>query len=528
MTKPDRIGVAFAGFVTLIGLLVRIAVPLTSSFPLNDGGLFYAMILDLQNNHYLLPAVTTYNSYSIPFAYPPLAFYFYALLNSLTRLPLLDIVRLLPAVISGLTIPAFFLLATELLESRAQAALATLIFAFVPRAFDWLIMGGGITRSLGLLFALLAMRQAYILFSRRSLKDLLLMIGLGALVVYTHPEATIHTILTALLFFLWKDRSRKGLLYLAATALGVALLTAPWWAVILNRYGINPFLAASTAARQNSYNVLAGVFVLFRFDFADEPFVSLISALGVIGFFYLLAMRKFLLPLWLVVMHTFEPRGGPLFMMIPLAMYAGIALEQLILPPIRELDRRIAAARGRIEASPSNWLEELLMGRVTRIFTGFLFIYLAMSAYNVAFTIQQNFSLTQEDLQVFQWVKTNTPAGSQFALITSGLPLRDAESEWFPALAQRQSVATVFGFEWVNDGLFGKRTEEFRDLQACADQDPSCLEQWSRETGRNFSYVLVKASSGDITGIPAADFLANSGSYEKVYGSKEIEIFLKK
>ncbi len=528
MTKPDRVGAAFVTFVTLIGLLVRIAIPLTSSFPLNDGGLFHAMILDLQKNHYALPAFTTYNSFSLPFAYPPAAFYFYALLNLLTRIPLLDLMRVAPAIISALSIPAFFLLALEILESKAQAALATLLFAFVPRAFDWLIMGGGVTRSLGLLFALLAMRQAYILFTSRSSKALPMMIGLGMLVVYTHPEATVHTILTALLFFLWKGRTRLGLLYLAAVAAGVALLSAPWWATILARDGLNPFLAASTAARQDSYNALAGIFVLFRFDFADEPFVSIISSLGILGFFYLLAVRKYLLPVWLIVMHTFEPRGGPLFMMIPLSMYAGIALEQMILPALRGLPQRLSSPSGQPAAPPSNWLEEMLTGRVTKIFMGFLFVYGAMSAYQVALSIQQNFSLTQSDLQAFQWVEQNTPADSRFALLTGGLPLRDAASEWFPTLTGRQSVATVFGFEWVNDGLFGKRTEEFRELQDCANQDPACLEAWSRTSGKDFSYVLIRAAGGDITGVPAADFLRTSAAYTLVYDSKGIAIFQRK
>ena len=220
--KTDRNSFAVVFFLTLIGLTVRISAPLSASFPLNDGGLFYRMILDLQANHFALPTYTTYNNAVLPFAYPPLAFYFYALVSSLSHISILKLMQFLPAIVSGLTIPAFYLLAKEMLDSKAQVALALLAFAFVPRTFDWLIMGGGVTRSLGLLFALLAMRQAYLLFSTHSTRATLAMIVLGALVVYTHPEATTHTAISAIFFYLWKDRSIKGLVRALIAAIGIS------------------------------------------------------------------------------------------------------------------------------------------------------------------------------------------------------------------------------------------------------------------------------------------------------------------
>ena len=60
--------ILLASVATLIGLIVRLAAPLSVSFPLNDGGLFYQMILDLQLNHFRLPFFTTYNSANSPFA----------------------------------------------------------------------------------------------------------------------------------------------------------------------------------------------------------------------------------------------------------------------------------------------------------------------------------------------------------------------------------------------------------------------------------------------------------------------------
>src|SRR3990172_5138024 len=146
--QEEQIPTLLVLFATMLGLLLRLALPLTSSFPLNDGGLFYTMIQDLQANHYALPVFTGYNSAQIPYAYPPLAFYIAGLLADVTRIPLHDLLRLLPAIVSAAAIPIFYLLAKEFLPSKTTAALATFLFAFTPRVYEWHIMGGGITRSM--------------------------------------------------------------------------------------------------------------------------------------------------------------------------------------------------------------------------------------------------------------------------------------------------------------------------------------------------------------------------------------------
>ncbi len=515
------------GFATLIGLLIRLAAPVTSDFPLNDGGLFYSIIVDLRSNHFVLPETTSYNLSSIPFAYPPLAFYFYAALNTVTHIPILDLMRVLPAIVSAAAIPAFYLLAREIASSKLEAALATFIFALVPRAFDWLIMGGGVTRSLGLLFALLAMRQAYILFSPQAPnKAIWSMILAGGLVVCSHPEATAHTILSAIFFYVWKDRSRNGFFRAMLSGIGIAILTSPWWVTILVRHGLDPFLAAASAAGQDSYNIALNLFALFEFNFADEPVLTIISVLGLIGVFYLLARKEFFLALWFVIMHIFEPRGGSLFTMIPLALFAGVGLDRVILPALSTQYESLYLNPGASGWAPSKYF---LSGRYAKIFTGFLLIYLLIAAYLVGLRIRQDSTLTNADLQAMLWVKTNTTDTSKFALVTGQLPLHDPISEWFPALAERQSVATVFGLEWINDGKFGAHINDYRALQLCANQRIKCLDDWVAQNGNEINYVFIHSAKGiDVKDLPLSVALENSPAYELVYDAGEIEIFHKK
>jgi hypothetical protein len=119
-------------FITfLIGGYIRLAYVLQSDFPINDGGLFYTLIKDLMANHYRLPLTTSYNHLNLPFAYPPFIFYLSGFLADLTSWGLINIIRILPAIFTVLTIPAFFLLASVLIENKDQVVFATCIFTFI-------------------------------------------------------------------------------------------------------------------------------------------------------------------------------------------------------------------------------------------------------------------------------------------------------------------------------------------------------------------------------------------------------------
>lgn len=523
MRRIDRASLGVVSFATLLGLGIRLGVVTQSRFPLNDGGLFYAMITDLMAKRLSLPVFTTYNHVAIPYAYPPLTFYVYALLSLATRISVLDLMHYLPALISCASIPAFYGLAEDVLESKTRSALATVTFALLPRSFEWLIMGGGVTRSFGLLFALLALRQAYRLFSPHAGRGIAPLALFSSLVVYSHPEAATHTAIGAVVFYLLRDRSRAGLLRGLAVAMCVAAATAPWWGTVLARNGLDPFLAAAAAAREDSYNVLVGLLALFRFQFADEPFLSIFSVLSLVGIAFLLARRQLVLPLWLLAMHTLEPRGGPPFMMMPIALAAGVALHDVVLPslqPRQARDPESSDARPQIHEGT---LDQLLRGGAVRLLIGFIIVYGIAAAYATGWTIVQQFTLSSGDLQAITWVRDNTPPESRFALVTQGLPLRDATAEWFPALSARKSVATVFGFEWILQPNFASRIAEYRSLQACAPGGAECLKSWAMDYRQPVDYIYVTSPAGTPPGLVAA--LGNTADFETAYSNASVTIF---
>ena len=155
----------------LFGAIVRFWPAFTNGFPLNDGGMFYSMILDLKENDYQLPEFAEYNSVDIPFAYPPLGFYVAAFLSDasttlsagLLPVSVLQILLWLPALVNTLSIFFFYKLAGQVLNSRLSASLAVMIYALSSRAFLWQVMGGGITRAFGMLFLILMPKMTCLL-----------------------------------------------------------------------------------------------------------------------------------------------------------------------------------------------------------------------------------------------------------------------------------------------------------------------------------------------------------------------------
>ena len=147
------------GIIAAVGLGfgIRAAHILSASFPLNDGGLFYAMTREIQDGMFRLPETTSYNASALPFTYSPVGLYVAGLIDNITPFSLIDLFRLLPLAYTTASVFAFYLLARRILPSRVAVVAATFAFALVPRSFIWLLMGGGVTRALGLLLAILAL-----------------------------------------------------------------------------------------------------------------------------------------------------------------------------------------------------------------------------------------------------------------------------------------------------------------------------------------------------------------------------------
>jgi hypothetical protein len=463
----------------LLGVAVRASFVLSSDFPLNDGGLFFAMARDIQANHYALPHVTSYNSSNIPFSYPPLAMYVAALLGGTTPLGMITIFRLVPLITSCVTLYAFFLLARAMLSSKAATVTALLIFALLPTGFTWMIMGGGLTRSLGFMFAIFALRQIYSMYADRQLWRAAPAAVLCALCVTSHAEMAWFTAFSALLFFLGYGRDRAAVRSSLCVAAGTLVLTAPWWGTVIAYHGFAPLI---DGVRAGSYP-LAGPITLVKFNPTVEPFFSLIAALALLGGLICLVNRQYVLPAWVVAAALLDQRAFARSATLAVALLAAIAIQDVILPLINRPNLRpsLVNVSGHAKSTPSAWLAGAVLAGIVA--------YTALSALVAAPSLLTG--MGHDERSSLQWVADNTPANSRFAVVSEDRWAVDRTSEWFPALTRRQSVATVQGSEWLPDDAFTRQVSRYDGLQSCGNHLSGCLDEWSAASGVSFDYVYL-------------------------------------
>jgi hypothetical protein len=477
----------------VLGAFVRLAPVLGLDFPLNDGGFFFAMIRDLQHSSYRLPSYASYNLSEIPYAYPPFGFYLSGALSDFFNLPLLDVIRLLPPLMSVLTIPAFYLLCRRLLASHVQTIVATIAFALMPTAFDWLVVGGGLTRAPGNIFAILTLAEAVLLFKDPKPRHLTTTALFGSLTVLSHPGTAWFTVYSVLVLYIFTANDRKkGALNSLLIAVGVLILTAPWWATIIARHG----LATLLYPFQTEGLSLLSLLIPFSFMHTNEPMLNLLGMSGLLGLFACLKERNYLLPTWLGAVFLFEPRLIPTYSTLPMALLAGAGLLKVILPGIRRIDGDPWV--------PASTLRDLLTGWPVKVFAGYVLLY----ALIAAFLAPNYHSLSPDQRQAMEWVKANTASTSQFAVV-SDIPEYgiDYLSEWFPALTGRACTTIPQGHEWLPGQVFNRRVESHAALQACADQDTTCLEDWMWEFNTVPTHIfLAKSSQGEIRTFPPLDF----------------------
>lgn len=452
----------------VVGAYMRFSPTMLAGFAINDGGMFAVMVDDLRANHFILPAFTTYNHLNIPYAYPPLGFYFGALASLIFGLDSTQVVRWVPAFFATLSIPAFYFLALQLLKNKFHAAVSTFFFALMPRALSWFVMGGGLTRSPGQFFMLLTLAVVIRLYEKDRRSDILLAGVFSGLAVMSHPEAAVHTFVSAIFLWLMLSRSRKSFVQSLFVGLIVAIVSAPWWASVISNHGMAPLLSGAATGSK-----FAAVFNLLFFIFTEEPYATVIAVLGLIGIAHRLIRRDTLLPLWMAIPFFIEGRSAAGPAAIPLAMLAALGLVEVILPAI--------------QPAPSNEAEVSSVERNIFIYL-ILFLIFAAAQFGIQLSAA---TLYPPDEEAMRWVRENTPDDSRFLVLTGTTSVScDSVMEWFPAVSGRKSLFTVQGTEWTKGAGFNDYVRSTYAVQEClAYSDVACLDENVRRVDYDYIYV---------------------------------------
>ncbi len=492
----------------LLGGVLRFMPGMMAAFPVNDGGMLLAMARDLRSNEFVLPFVTSYNFLGIPFVYPPLGMYIVAFLSDKLPIPDIELLLWLPPILSTAIIPAFYWLAYRILNSESKAAIATLFYALMPGSSDWLIMGGGLTRSLGILFSLFAVGYIYDLFRNdRSKTTIGLSILFCALAVLSHPEVGAQTAGICFMFWAFYGKNSIGIRNAILVSLGTALLSAPWWLTVLLYHGFSPFWSAMhTGIRET---MLASLFHTF---FSTQGGLPILSLFWLVGMFAVLRKREFLLILWAFLPFVVDARNAPAIAIFPFLMLVSDGACYLSEELIRAYSVTFPNHK-----NAGRYLTVLAKASLAIV----LFYLLFISYRSVPSLVAV--SLSHSDRETMEWIKENTPPKSRFLLITNRgdiSPMTDSYQEWFPVLAERQSQNTLQGLEWTLDSNFFQYSRDLIALQACPEVD--CLNNWLEKKNARADFILFQKKHAS----PALlDSLRSDESYNVVYQSSDAEIF---
>ncbi len=502
----------------LFGAAVRFGPTLLARGVINDGGMFYAMMQELRVNNFVIPVSTSYNNLHIPFAYPPLSLYVGSLLGA-AGIPLEALLRWLPPLISSVSILAFYWMGTKMLGSRSKAALATAAHALMPRSFSWYVMGGGLSRSFGVLFLLLTAGAAWSLFTKSSRKSLVLTAVFGSAAVLSHPETALHTAIVCGLIWLFLGRSRTGTRDALLVALGVVVLTSPWWMTVVLHSGFAPFASALNTGGHSSTFWLPWI----TMGFAEETFATVLTVLGLLGLVVQCVKREWFLPVWLLLPFAVEPRSATAVAALPLALLAGCGLADLVIPRIVSL----ASPGSEISA---DWTTYMAGNGAVRAVAGYVLLFALFGGFAYDLSLS-NYTVPEPSRQAMQWVQANTAPEATFVVLTGHSdPFSDPTTEWFPVLAQRTSQNTIQGQEWTLGPRFMPFLDAATRLQGCLNSGPVCLDDWTASGGMQFDYVFLEQpdrSASMNSGLLLFQ-LREDPDYSLVYQNAGVEIFARK
>jgi hypothetical protein len=482
-----------------MGVAVRVQYLSNSIYPINDGGLFYQMVEDLLNNGLRIPKYSTYNNDLIPFAYPPLAFYIVALIKLASGQSLLQLFRVIPLLVSILIIFAFYLFVKKLFNNEVKTALSVLIFALLPRTYQWFIMGGGVTRGFGFLFAILAIACIWDLFSQKlNWMNLAGVILFSSACVLSHPETSLFLVFMAgvlLIYhrFGWMNL-RNGLIVVA----GVIVCILPWIISIVGHHGLDPFLGAAGTGHGEWFEIKN--FLTLKFGFENPLFLSIVSVFGLIALFLNRDRLTYILSAGILIGYFLFPRSGPNLLTLLVSPLAAMGFYKII------------TLSGSKEGQETSFYEAMESSFKSKVILIFVVVYLSIGAFSFKYIVdRERLILTDDLLEVYSWLDENIDQDDHIMFYPAAGAGRywwnDFAAEWFPALTSKANLTTVQGYEWVA-GEYQKRVDEYVELRTCSETGPVCVADWESRNAIRVNYLVI----GQITA--RQDFLENFIQHE--------------
>lgn len=546
----------------VIGGLLRMWYLAHVPYIYNGGAMFHQMVEELIANRYSLPRFTFYNNEPIPFANAPFGLYITAFFSQ--RYPsrsILEWMQAIPYYASTLTVPAVYLLSRVMFRSKYRGMIAALAYALVPSMMIWTLGGEGITQTVGLLFALLALQQGYLLITRRNEWYFPGTISFLTLAMLTDGEMGYFAVYSLLIILLVFGRNRFSIVYFVLSLVAALAILSIWLLPAMYTHGVVPYFSAirNVLFFEAPFSPIIGRAI----PLTGESLIPIIAVLGVLGFFVAAAKREWTIPLWVLAIFILHTRAASVLVTIPFSMLAAVALTQLLLPLIVEASRPVGEVYNLPPSGIRRWLAQGRLHTHKIIAVGFqivLLLYTLIGTLISAHYHPNAVYITPADLAAMdriinppepegeaetndadvanngifgrligglsrnqQEIINNNPQiirpDAVFAVITGASSLQnDPVTTWLPVLSEgRASLITAQGSAWL--GEFEATQTHYAMLQNCANQDLTCL--------RDLEAIMQGIDPASITTSPPAgggSLAAITGANARSTATETVEV----
>lgn len=494
----DRPWLALALFPGAVAVAVYLA---TNPYPAYSAGLYAKIAEQIAGGGYAPPvAIPGYTADGVPFAYPPLQFYVFAVLLDLGIGPV-AVARWLPGVGVLAALVPIYLLGRDVADSRPAGAAAAALVALNPQVLEWHLSAGGVVRAFAYLYAMTAIYAGYRLFDAdrgghgRRRRAVALGAAAFGLTVLTHPTYSLFVVVSYLLFWLFCDPSLRGFLSGLAVGGGGAIVAAPWLGWIASTHGLDVFFAASGThgGIGGGLNALAG-------EISAGVIVALLASA------YLLYRRAYLLPVWLVAAELLfrQPRFA-------------YTVAAVLVPAVGVLvaRRRLWGENGTDAHVSDRDIRPGIGGDLDRRAALAAVLVLAWTVGGGAYFAYEATLVTDpstpafldgDDVEAKAWIETETDPEATF------VALGDA-AEWLPALSERTLLVGHWGVEWVGAEAFERQERAYETVSRC--QSAACVERVAAAVDGSPTHVYVPKGKYTIRGESAAQFGTIERSFER-------------
>ena len=459
-------------FYLIISLAVCLPIyfvnAMKHSVPMGYAGLFTQMAKQIADANFSMPVETPfYGPGGVPFVYPPLGLYLFAILIKLTGKYFIFL-RILPPLLGLVSFIPLYYVTLEVSKSRLAAMSAVIIARSSLDIYINNAWAAGIVRAPAFIFCLLAIYFSLRLYNTHSWSDRVL--G-GVFLGLTLMSHLVYALFCFLWFWWWSVWNRDILnrVRVALTVSVIGFLVASLWLVpVLYVYGVEMFILAFGSHGGDSLfsfwlepASLLKIFLDRILPISSELSLVILVSIGTL---YLLVKKNFVLPLFfLLIIFGFPVSESDRFVFLVGSVIAGIGLSV-----VANIISGLTVERWR----------PILVIMVMVPILGFLSwkSYVAVSRQHPRF-----YSST---LELADFIQSNMPPGQKYLAL-----IQQDEAEWLPFLFQREPVVGKWGGEWL-----GKYVQQmhfvglFRGCQL--EQDWSCVKSTFDVASVNPSYII--------------------------------------